>query len=1434
MTCRDPSASDPRVTIAAACRPQDPRGYGLRMPVPLAFSDIHPIGGSRDDAFEALVCLLARAEAVASGERFRVLHGAGGDGGVECFTLDREGAKRGWQAKFTSDFASALTKAKGSLRTAMRVHPTLREFVLCVPFDLTGPRGLPEQSQWEKWDGWKAEMRAELEATGTHCPELIPWVGGGIAARLLADKRHAGILALFFGRQPLDEATQDGHLRAALATAGPRFSSAFNVDHRTLGVVHAFAGTPGHDRDREAWLQRHLVEMEALERATVHPPKPTELCRLLRRCERGFRSIADRLRGLAGLPPEEAGRGVGRLLRVLPPAARRLSLASATFRRAAEEEEDDAAASQLRHAAQALNERWLSVSRTLRDDFAQDRRWAEEPLIAVGGDAGSGKTHVACKVFRAHVEAGGRGVLVFGEQFLEGSTPEACILRRLRPGAGAGAEGLPLLEELSVAAEVSGRPGLVVIDALDECGSPRYWKQELPGFRERMRGYPNLRLVLTCRTEYRPFVFGDDPPPEDAWWRCTGFEEDVPGALRRHSLHFKTATPPELNLSTEASNPLLLRLVYEEKAKRERKGEAAATGFSMTAVFERLVARRRGEILERQGPPLDEESYGAALDILLDGWIDSGAARIGADTLRRRWRKEGISGGGELLRRLAEADLVRRAPGVLAKASSWSEPNSEDVSPAFGRIGDLMIASRLLRADREPTGTGIRLSSRAAAFLIDADGEPAVGPLVALAALLPGSEGGMSLLNIERPRLDEALTLVVVVRSMSLQAPEELGEEVLGFVWPRLHAAATEEPGLLRHVLFAVARASGWQTNSFLGWLRSLGLVERDALLTPWLMDGEERRSGALKPLLAFAAAERPRFAPREPRLHPLLGVACVLAALSGSSDRRAWSRCVRGLEDLLGDHPGLLVPVVERFLHFDDDWVRENVLGAAYACVLQHEPAALDAGPLASCLLGAYAGSPESFANSVLRDLVHRIAFLVERRGQLPDGRDAFLPLHRPEDPPSVALPKPSGGGPPPSQRLRWSCFHDDFHCYTLNELSGWEEHVSKDEAAAWIFDHVSERMGHRGSEAAAFDDRVPGFKGGRGRDHHLERIGKKYQHVALKRLASLLHDRFGPAVPHASIHDEETPLISAGLHGHDPTLRGDRLDHLDEKREDWVNCAWTPWFTSVSLHEDAATAAFLHATEDLPSAEHVLAGVDHAGGRMVPLAARPVVRKPFGESQPDAGSRSTWLDLRAFLIDSQMEPRLDDAEWVRRAAAALGSGRGSEFCGVLGEACPELRPEAEDRESFEHAKALERVPGFRGGATRRVLLSQEADPSAPGEVETHVPADPLIQALHLRWVPRRGFCRGAECIAFDPQLTHHEEAGFLIRRNALLGFLKSGSHRLLIRLRGERLEVTPRFAGNQRRNLLLLAILDASGAVRSSPWFAYGDQDRFETPRG
>ena len=104
------------------------------------FAKIRSTPRSRNDSFEALAVQLFRVSFQPSaGSVFLSLRGDGGDGGVEAYYRMPDGRVAGVQAKYLFQLGDAeLRQIDDSLTTAVKNHPSLSDYWVYIPFDLTG------------------------------------------------------------------------------------------------------------------------------------------------------------------------------------------------------------------------------------------------------------------------------------------------------------------------------------------------------------------------------------------------------------------------------------------------------------------------------------------------------------------------------------------------------------------------------------------------------------------------------------------------------------------------------------------------------------------------------------------------------------------------------------------------------------------------------------------------------------------------------------------------------------------------------------------------------------------------------------------------------------------------------------------------------------------------------------------------------------------------------------------------------------------------------------------------------------------------------------------------------------------------------------------------------------------------------------------------
>lgn len=189
------------------------------------FKEIRLHRGTKANAFEELCCQLASDLAEASGWAFN-RKGPGPDAGLEAFAIDASGDETGWQVKYYWDMASALTSLTNSLTQALIKHPKLVRFVACLPIDLSDSRLPDVKTALERWETWKT---AQIAVATDRTLSIERWDAHALKNHLTADRKAAGRIAFWFDQTIFDADWFRHQFDRSKATLGSRYTAETNL-----------------------------------------------------------------------------------------------------------------------------------------------------------------------------------------------------------------------------------------------------------------------------------------------------------------------------------------------------------------------------------------------------------------------------------------------------------------------------------------------------------------------------------------------------------------------------------------------------------------------------------------------------------------------------------------------------------------------------------------------------------------------------------------------------------------------------------------------------------------------------------------------------------------------------------------------------------------------------------------------------------------------------------------------------------------------------------------------------------------------------------------------------------------------------------------------------------------------------------------------------
>ena len=568
------------------------------------FEKINGVQSGRPHAFEELICQLAHLERPANSAVFRRVEGAGGDGGVECYWLLADGTKIGYQAKyFLRTNQIDWAQIDKSVQQAIITHPTLIEYVVALPCDLTDRAGVKRKGKtgWQNWESHREKWQKKARHHLKRIVKFTPWTKSELLGFLTAPGA-AGLSAYFFGEVELSSDWFKKKTELATAALEDRYHA---EDHVDVAAESTFEFMIRHPNSR-ATLKRCFQAVRKIKfplgqiRESKFKPPDQEIDATIAAlaelvsCEPQVESPpwepwqAERWNDLA----QAAGNNLAQLLEWAWEAREnlknldveererektRLNLVINEFR-----EIDDA----LRELTELLGSQYLTPE-TAR-------------AVLIEGRAGTGKSQLLARVAEVAVAENRPVILLLGQQLRnEALWPQ--ILQRLGLPSGLSAD--EFLARLDAAAESQKTRCLILIDAVNEGAGSRLWMNEIASFLAQVRPYSNLACALTCRSEYVRYVVPAGVLEHLPRIEIRGFEtpEEQENAARVYLDRRGISRPSTPWLAPEFVNPLFLRSCCNALQKQNQRefprglvGTKKILAFFLESVARHLGAGRDG------------------------------------------------------------------------------------------------------------------------------------------------------------------------------------------------------------------------------------------------------------------------------------------------------------------------------------------------------------------------------------------------------------------------------------------------------------------------------------------------------------------------------------------------------------------------------------------------------------------------------------------------------------------------------------------------------------------------------------------------------------------------------------------------------------------------------------------------------------------------
>lgn len=683
------------------------------------FSKIRGFKGGQRDSFEELVCQLARREEHQGATEYRRIDGAGGDGGVEAYWIGPDQAKHGYQAKFFLRSGDIdWPQVDKSVFQALQTHPTLKSYTVAFPCSLTDRTGKAGKGKkgWEHWSTHVAAWDSHAKSLGISNVEFRAWTASDIVDRL-AKPSAAGLRLFWFGGAEFTKDWFERHVEHAVALLDERFHP---EDHVDVGLQSLFKII---SRDPEIVERLHElvdeIKCAVVPRAsTIGLAMPDDLSDSIETAFAAFIQIKSEF----GYSAEKSWNS-----QIWLEKADHIASTIDDLQRWQWEQEEANESGEKeprrRDALQSLGNSLAELDAKVmafRSFVGQEAFIAERKRFAiVEGAAGSGKSHLFGHESQEALKRQRPVVLLLGQQFSE-AEPWAQVSALLdMPGISADA----FLGALAAAAEANRTRGLLLIDGVNEGIGSKFWRSRLAGFVARLKTYPQITCILSCRSEYVPHAFPTGLYEEAPRFSVIGFtsQQEQIQAARIYLDRRGIARPSTPWLAPEFVNPLFLRTTCLALARDGRsefpkglQGTKAALAYYLDSVGRHLPAGNDGT--ELMVIPTKQAVMGIArkmADLGTDHLTRAEALAIANEAFESHASPVGKS----WLDVLHLAGLFRLDPHPGNADDDPMEPHPDVVRFCFQRFQDHLMGQALLKGIDDPTAAfteGGRL-----AFMLD-------------------------------------------------------------------------------------------------------------------------------------------------------------------------------------------------------------------------------------------------------------------------------------------------------------------------------------------------------------------------------------------------------------------------------------------------------------------------------------------------------------------------------------------------------------------------------------------------------------------------------------------------------------------------------------------------------------------------------------------
>ena len=1396
------------------------------------WNNIRTYNNSQNNAFEELVCQLAREEQIENKQSF--LRVAAPDGGVEAYCVLENGDEYGWQSKFFTSMGNRQwQQIDQSFKRALETHRNLVKYFICIPLDREDPR-IPEQNWFmDKWNS-KVDEWTQYAQDRARNIQFEYWGSFELIHRLSREK-HSGRRHFWFNKEEFSDQWFSEKLQSSIDDLGTRYTPELNFE---LEIARAFDGIARDenfknqfDRAYDDLLKKSFSVLNSLRDERLSKKK-SELTEILKQIENQYAQtdfyeiqiidydkLLNKCKALQG--------GVADCEVFID------ELIEKEKEGKEEKNKRSIGSDKFKFQKYDLWELHRSINRF--QDFLTSitALLSNLPVLIFSGEAGVGKSHLLADIAQKRSERGQHSILLLGQHFITDESPWTQILTNL---LRLNCNEIEFLEALNAKAQSIGSRLIIFIDAINEGRGKYFWKDHIKGFIKAFAKYQWLGLVISLRSSYENLLVREDVITSEIAVRLThyGFANVEYEASKFFFKNYNIEQPSIPLLYPEFQNALFLKLFCEglQKAGLTKIPEGYE---GITTIIQFYLNSINAQLSEsnRLDYPKDVNLVRKAVGSIVQKKVENDLKYVAyedAFTLLEGQLQQFSS-----KRRFLDELILE---GVLTKNLFWDGNNQqkEGVYLSYERFEDHFVTSLLLEKHLDKDSPENSFSEGQTLFnLVENEHKCYLnrGIVEAISIQLPELIG-KELYEVAPYCRTFCPVIESFVESLVWRKTETITKESIDYVNKVVTRYKGTHDKFLDTLLLITSNPKHCFNADFLhNHLMGFSLPSRDAWWTIYLHNNF-REQTSVKRLIDWAWSDEDKNHISDDSIRL---TAKTLAWFLTSSHRFLRDSATKALITLLENRIPVLIQILKEFENVNDPYVYERLYAVAYGCSLRTSDSS-NLRSLSEYVYRTIFGEEYVYPHMLLRDYARNI---IEYSLHIGVGLEIDLnkirppyksdwPSHIPSD--DEIKKHEYDSKSEDFKDYYWSQndiiqsmqpdhskihMYGDFGRYVFESaFRNWHS-LDPQELSNLAVKRVFE-LGYDVEKHGEFDRNINrGFHLGR-TGRKFERIGKKYQWIAFYETLARVSDNF--TMYDESCWREDKPLQYDGPWGPyvrdiDPSIL---INHTGKERYEKHSKHW--WFNVSCNDWELSNEDWVKEADNLPNPSGLILVRDDSGTEWFMLEIYPQWYEPvrIGQEKWDYPQKNLWYNIRSYLVTSQEFVKL--IEWASKQDFMDGRMPGSRdryeifsreyywspafkffkkpyYCGELWQEI--------------HARKSEECIGKAIVTAEIFLWEEEHDCSKEDTISFFKPAETIFNGMGMRFSSREGCLVNAkdELICFDPSVNKKSISCLLVRRDDFVEFLNENDMNIFWTVLGEKSII-----GGSMETNKYLSRLEISGA--------------------